>query len=376
MSVVNQMANPMNPAQPFNFARGRIKFISIKPHKAGGKDVNEDGVKVSWIRVKGQPDKKVESTHVASVLMQETDDKNQLVEGGEEVWIGLGDQKLHPSHADKLQIKVGETWKQIQAGMVVTIPLKISQVGDKTYINGNKAKMAILDESGVQEAQSAPAGGAARPTVSGNKVYGEVTAIVDGVATVADKAGEKKVILGDNSVEVGHRMTAFIDAEGNITSGFKTYLPTQQRAAKDDLPVRLGNAVTIVHAMFPDKEVEVQGVEVTQILSVMDQLRNKLTVEFSDMDAYALGARLGQSGIVAAPFGRKSPEDFATKTEATFRMICALETSIRAEKAGAPAEPVKETKPKVKSTPKSAPVPPVVEPEYDSPMDFDDDIPF
>lgn len=51
-------------------------------------------MKVSYIKVAGQPDKKIESTHKASLLIKEkgasADDKG--------VWVSLGEVKLHPEH--------------------------------------------------------------------------------------------------------------------------------------------------------------------------------------------------------------------------------------------------------------------------------------
>ena len=57
-------------------------------------------------------------------------------------------------------------------------------------------------------------------------MYGEIKSIQDGVAVVANEDGKDyKVVLGNfsNGLVVGMRITAKIDKDGNILSGFKSY---------------------------------------------------------------------------------------------------------------------------------------------------------
>ena len=58
MSVVNEYKDPMS-GKVNHFAKGSIKFVSIKPVKDGPNVVN--GVKTTYIKVPGQPDKKIEA---------------------------------------------------------------------------------------------------------------------------------------------------------------------------------------------------------------------------------------------------------------------------------------------------------------------------
>ncbi|AKJ73477.1 terminase large subunit [Salmonella phage 40] len=75
MSVINEYKDPMS-GKVNHFAKGSIKFISIKPVK----NADPDGVKRTPIPARnGQPAKMIESTHTISFLMQEVDDNTTLL---------------------------------------------------------------------------------------------------------------------------------------------------------------------------------------------------------------------------------------------------------------------------------------------------------
>lgn len=393
MTVIIKKPNPMDPKKPFTFAKGRIKFISIKPHTPGAKDTDENGLKVVWIRQAGQPDKKVESTHKASVLLQEVDDNNALVPDGKEEWINLGDQKLHPNHADKLQIKEGDVFVTLLQGMIVTIPLKISTSADgREFINGSKAKMTILDRSNVVQPGAAAQHNKPATTSAGGltKVFGEVSAIDGLVATVKTDTGDKEVTLTKEQVDeikVGGRLAAMINGEGVATSGFKAYgqaIKSGSGHKKDDTGVKAGNAINVVALMqgYADIDSAAAFTAAKLVLDQVDILRDKLGKEFTALDAYTVGVTLGLAAKLVAPrfpVTRAGDEEVGVQIEQMFRDMIAFEATIRdanapatpAPAAAATSAPAKTTKAKA-STPPPADVPPID--AYT--QDFDDDIPF
>lgn len=392
MSVIKSFVNPAT-RQKIDWAEGRIKYINIKPVKDKPNAPVVDGVRTTWIKQAGQPDKKIEATHSISFLLETVDEAFNVVEGIEPEWISLGETKLHPNHTDKVQIKDPTTgeYKTLLVGMIVSIPLKIDVKGDKKFINGNRAKTTVLDEANaIPLGQPAPKSNTA-PAASSNgatKVYGTIIS-VDGTNVQVQQENGPTVTVSLSEAQVaelveGGRLTAMIDASGIAVSGFKAYGPAgsaTSRAKYDDLPIRLGNAVTIVHAMYPDEDIADQQEAIVNVLATMDSLRAELAIEYKDMDAKSIGARLGQSGIVCASQALKSLNEFSTAVKATFKMITELEGTVRSANAPVAQEPVKTTaKPKTK--PKAAVVsaPPVQEnppvEAYDPPMDFDEDIPF
>jgi CBS domain-containing protein len=128
---------------------------------------------------------------------------------------------------------------------------------------------------------------------------------------------------------------------------------------RDDLPIRIGNAITAASFMAARAKgvVEFEKVleKANEILPIVDEVRKVLKEEYPKMDDYSLGARLGQCVVVASQHYVKKPEDFADVLPDMFAQVCALEDDIR--------NPPKEDAPE----------------EYaDSPEDFemDSDIPF
>lgn len=394
MPVIKSFVNPRT-RHTDHWAEGRIKYINIKPVKDKPNAPVVDGVRTTWIKQAGQPDKKIEATHSISFLLETVDEAFNVVEGIEPEWISVGETKLHPSHTDKVQIKDPTTgeYKTLLVGMIVSIPLKIDVKGDKTFINGNRAKTTVLDETNaIPLGQAAPKAHTS-PAASSNgatKVYGTITEVQGTNVQVKQEDGSVvSVSLSEAQVAElvdGGRLTGMIDSAGVLVSGFKAYGPagsTPSRAKYDDLPIRLGNAVTIVHAMYPDEDIVDQQEAIVNVLSVMDSLRTELAAEYKDMDAKSIGSRLGQSGIVCASHALVSLNDFSTAVKSTFKMITDLEGTVRTANAPVAQEPVK-TEPKPKTSKPKAPVvsaPPVhenppVEAYGTAIFDEDMDIPF
>lgn len=381
-------------------AKGIIKRISIK-------QINADGsAKISTIPSGPKKGTQIRTTHRYSILLES---------GTDLAWVNVGEEEVkNQAYVDQFQIKVGDKYVNLYPGMEISIyPVEIREYKaknpqgveeDRIAYQGRKNKIKLLNDNGItKESSVAQASTHKSPSASTNasgntKVYGEIKAITDGVATVSDeKAGEVKVVLGDNlsAVQVGGRLTAFIDAGGVIKSGFKAYGPVIQGEAgkvtggagkasgfrKDDLPIRLGNAVSITHAMLPKLNPNEAkfGEAVKMVLTSMGAARAVVDVEFKDssMDAYSIGARLGQSGIVQGPFHKVTDlAAFEAAVVQTFRNITALEAIVR--EADKPVEQKQE--PEVVSEQKTTEsvVPPVENPPVESyaDMDFDSDIPF
>lgn len=138
MSVINSEIDRKTKKEAF-WAEGVVEYVKLDKFAE---------TKVSYIKVAGQADKKIESTHKASILLKEKgagkDDAG--------VWIGLGDVKLHPEH-ENLQVKGdNDEWITIERGVEVTMDVKLSEYNGKTYYNSSKGKINVLSTEGVQAA--------------------------------------------------------------------------------------------------------------------------------------------------------------------------------------------------------------------------------
>lgn len=147
MPVINSEIDRRTKQEAF-WAEGIVEYVKLDKFAE---------MKTSYIKVAGQPDKKIESTHKASLLIKEKgagkDDAG--------VWVGLGEVKLHPEH-ENLQVKNGETWVTIEKGVEVTLDVKKSEYNGKTYYNSSKGKITVLSTEGVQAASASPAKGAGK----------------------------------------------------------------------------------------------------------------------------------------------------------------------------------------------------------------------
>lgn len=396
MTVIQTTTHPATGALE-TFAKGTIKRINIKRLNADGSP------KVSTFKDKntGQQ-KQINSTHMYSVLLED---------GADGAWISFGTGEVkNLKYEDQFQIKTADgKYVDLLVGMVISVypvsPRTYEVNGEtKTAYEGKKKNLTILDSTNAvaKTQQGAPANAPAKTSAQNGattKVYGEILTLDGTAASVKTDNGEVKVTLTQEqvaAVQVGGRLAGQVDGSGNIVSGFKVYGPAGSKPAgggnkgfkKDDLAIRLGNALTITHAMFPEQHVINLELEVTQTLAVMDNLRSKLAAEFTHMDAFSLGARLGQSGILSAPFSRNGPDEFAENTESVFRMICTMEDNIRkgAEQASVANQTTQgsdgQGQQQVQEQQVNTPAPDVTpQPSMNyapnpNVLDFDDDIPF
>lgn len=247
-----------------------------------------------------------------------------------------------------------KTWVEVTKGCEVKFVVSAREWNGKTYYEVKKSglkvtKKATENTSGEATSNSKPQSNAttqgsnkeaqtgsnsAKTTNGSNgsaktfKVYGTIKSIEEGVAVVVgEDSKEVQVVLGEHGseVSVGGRLTAQVDGEGNIKSGFKSYgLPKSNQ--KDDLPIRLGNAVTIANH-FTDSYLDVVSIA-KQVIGKVDELRAKMKVKYSGMDDYGLGSRCGQVAIIAAE-KTKDINSFIKVAEELFIEICEAEQEIR-----------------------------------------------
>lgn len=108
----------------------------------------------------------------------------------------------------------------------------------------------------------------------------------------------------------------------------------KSKKPKDDLAIRLGNAVTIANELGYNPS-EIPSVASQAILPVVDELRDVLTREHPEMDAYALGARLGQCSIIIAKHtegkltSKAESRKFQSSVRKLFNEMTKVEASLR-----------------------------------------------
>lgn len=324
MGVITQEMNRKKQLE--TTAEGVVKFVKL--------DKFPEPKVTTW------QGKKIESTHRASVLLEKD---------GESVWISLGEFK---SNRDNITFKVGEEWKELKQGQTVIIDIKkVGEWNGKPTYQSSKSSITILEEapenaSGEAASNSKPqsnattqgsnkeaqTGSNSAKTTNGSaktfKVYGTIKSIEEGVAVVVgEDSKEVQVILGEHGseVSVGGRLTAQVDGEGNIKSGFKSY-GAPKTNQKDDLPIRLGNAISVANH-FTDSYLDVVSIA-RKVIGEVDSLRDKMAGKYPNMDQYSTGARVGQCVIIAAE-KTKDINSFIKVAEDLFIEICEAEQELR-----------------------------------------------
>lgn len=402
MSVIQQFSNPMNPRETVLLAHGMIKRVSIKPIK--GADP------VTGIKTTVWQGKKIESSHTISLSISELDTSDNLLQGGEEVWISMGDKLLKPGHQDSVSVKIDDKWETVTPGWIVNIPLKANEHNGKTYYKGSLAKMVKL---GAGEAPAAPQqqkqqqgaqsqGNQHKAQQNANqdvlRIYGDVTQIVGNVVTVNDqKVGEGAMVVSDEQLKdlvVGGRVAAIVDkSTGNIISGFKAYPPKtegstrgsgKRKSSYDPIGVETGHAINALQILL-DRGFKIDDqVEVAKILHTVTVELKKDYKTTTNRTEDEVGASVGNSVLNACrridkktKVGGLAEAVTAESKNILTNLAEPLYDWIKSGGAGndqANKEPEKQEETKQQNT--------VVDdyPEYDDPVDlkydFDDDIPF
>lgn len=196
---------------------------------------------------------------------------------------------------------------------------------------------------------------------------------------------DKFVKVGDVVLKEGMQVEfeyagQFKNIDMNTFKIIQQEIPKEVKKQQVDktLPIRLGNALTVAQN-FTKTHIDVVAIASKQVLPEVDKLRDKLAKQYTQLDDYALGARVGQCVVIAAQF-TKDINSYIEVAEQLFREMCESEeelknvssnvqdnkkeNEVKTEKV---APEVKETRPEpvVKTTDNS-------EPE----LDWDLDIPF
>lgn len=415
MSVVQEFKNPMNPRETVLMAHGIIKRVSIKPIK--GADP-ETGIKTTvW------QGKKIESSHTISLLVAEVDENDKLLQGGEEMWVSMGDKLLKPGHQDSVSIKINDKWETVVPGWIVNIPLKSNEYNGKTYYKGSLAKIVVLgagevpasapkaQQKGQQQPKQGqgkqPQGNQQKPAQKGAndvlRIYGTITAIDGKSVTVDDQKIGIGVMVVNNpnqlkELVVGGRVAAVCDTAGNVLSGFKAYPPlenkTPRKSTYDPIGVETGHSINALQIILD------RGFKVDDPLGVAKTL-HVVTIELKKEYAQAtnrteeeVGASVGNAVLNACRrIDKKTKvDDFAAAitTEAKNVLTNLAEplydwikngagSTDHQEPQAAKQEPVPEQKPEPQPEPQQNTVnAPPIEEEEPNPTEwaFDDDIPF
>lgn len=302
MPVINSEIDRRTKQEAF-WAEGIVEYVKLDKFAE---------MKVSYIKVAGQPDKKIESTHKASLLIKEkgasADDKG--------VWVGLGEVKLHPEH-ENLQVKVGDDWVTIEKGVEVTLDVKVSQSGDRTFYNSSKGKITVLSTDGV----------AAKPE-KGDKGAQKAS---------GQTYGKKRDTVG---IETGHAVNG---------------------------------ALELLRAGVKGDSFDLAGLVQSATVTLKAEVAKERGVDVTDYD---LGASVGHAILNACRDHSGKTVTVDQIIEAA-REVLALSDKVAAAIRGnaAPAEKPKATKPKKETAP-AQPEPEVQDDTPEPPVDFDDDIPF
>lgn len=311
MGVITQEMNRKKQLE--TTAEGMVKFIKL--------DKFPEPKVTTW------QGKKIESTHRASVLLEKD---------GESVWISLGEFK---SNRDNITFKVGEEWKELKQGQTVIIDIKkVGEWNGKPTYQSSKSSITILEEApenasgeatnnskpqsnattqgGGKEAQT---GSNSVKTTNGSagstktfKVYGTIKSIEEGVAVVVgEDSKEVQVILGEHGseVSVGGRLTAQVDGEGNIKSGFKSYGAI--KTDKENIGMLRCHAFNGATTLLNSEGIQINPLSILEAGKVIHDTTTKTKTWFVEtdagkaMDARELGNTVGNAVLNCASFSSR-----------------------------------------------------------------------
>jgi len=323
------------------------------------------------------------------------------------IWMSLDDGSvinMGNTKKEQFSIKEGKEYYNLQVGDVIF--LKYEDTGK--FKNSKAANLTLVTKASeaAKEAPknnntAIPASNQGQPiapqqnvTAQPFKVYGEIKSIQDGVAVVANEDGKDyNVVLGNfsNGLVVGMRITAKIDKEGNIVSGFKSYplkapvqsvtdkissVPDDSFSSKErQFKMSFGNMMNVAantNLVEPEK-IASFAIELFQPAA---DLRVKLITQYKDSRSdNDVGAKLGDALKQAAKVHNNYVQGIISyaekyviehiKAEEQMKNILEGNVVVNEEKA-VQQEPVV-TQPTTTN----------VEPDFsEQPIDFDDSIPF
>ena len=144
------------------------------------------------------------------------------------------------------------------------------------------------------------------------------------------------------------------------------------------LPIRLGNALTVAQN-FTKTYIDVVAIASKQVLPEVDKLRDKLAKQYTQLDDYALGARVGQCVVIAAQF-TKDINSYIEVAEQLFHEMCRSEEELKNASSNvqdSQKESEVKTEKVVSKVEETKPEPSVNDTGNSNPdLDWDDSIPF
>lgn len=399
MTVITMVTDPATDKQ-IPKAKGIIKRINIK-------QINADGSpRITNINKGPNAGKTIKSTHRYSILLEV---------GQDAVWISFGEGEVkNPKYADQFQIKVGDQYKNLLPGMEISVyPVEdrkwMKDGVEQSSWQGKKKNINLLDESGAQQPSQQSSGSGASTQAGGTKVFGEVMSVENGVAQVKTENGLiGPVILGSNTVTVGGRLAAIVDASGNILSGFKAYGPAGQGGAaggksagsfkKDNSGIETGHAINGALNLKRNghKQEVLELAKIVHDTTVALKATERARDENKGVSDYDIGAAVGHAILNATrdvkPGADSLAASLSTYAEGLLTRVVpditayvkaggaeGIAAAAKAEAEKAAAEEAAKVAAQQQSTQQSQPDTAVTGQSIDMtppPLDFDDDIPF
>ena len=323
------------------------------------------------------------------------------------IWMSLDDGSvinMGNTKKEQFSIKEGKEYYNLQAGDVIF--LKYEDTGK--FKNSKAANLTLVTKASeaVKEApknnntaipatnQGQPIASQQNVTAQPFKVYGEIKSIQDGVAVVANEDGKDyNVVLGNfsNGLVIGMRITAKIDKEGNIVSGFKSYplkapvqsvtdkissVPDDSFSSKErQFKMSFGNMMNVAANTSLVEPQDIAKFAIDLFLPAAD-LRVKLIKQYKDSRSdNDVGAKLGDALKQAAKVHNNSVQGIISYAEKYVIEHIKAEEQMKNILNGnvvKPEEKVVQQDPVVVQ-----PATTNVEPDFsEPPIDFDDSIPF
>ena len=197
---------------------------------------------------------------------------------------------------------------------------------------------------------------------------------------------EKFVKVGDVVLKEGMQVEfeysgQFKNIDMNTFKIVQQEIPKEVKKQQVDktLPIRLGNALTVAQN-FTKTYNDVVAIASKQVLPEVDKLRDKLAKQYTQLDDYALGARVGQCVVIAAQF-TKDINSYIEVAEQLFHEMCQAEEEELKNSSSNIKDNKNENKVKtekvVSKTKETKPEPVVKDTDNSEPeLDWDSDIPF
>lgn len=197
---------------------------------------------------------------------------------------------------------------------------------------------------------------------------------------------EKFVKVGDVVLKEGMQVEfeyagQFKNIDMNTFKIIQQEIPKEVKKQQVDktLPIRLGNALTVAQN-FTKTYIDVVAIASKQVLPEVDKLRDKLAKQYTQLDDYALGARVGQCVVIAAQF-TKDINTYIEIAEQLFHEMCESEEDLKNVNSNTQDDNKQENKVKtereVSKVKETKPEPVVNDLDNNEPeLDWDSDIPF